>query len=193
MQRFTTSRLAAASAAVAVLLLAGCGNNDDIDFGSDPQQGSSSTSSPTPSVDTEQLEQQKVLEGYNAYWTTYDATAAQPSPDKAVVSQALTPVAVDPALDTSVNDIVNAALAGQKAYGNYVVDPKTPVFQNEEHTEALVTDCIDSSQSGWEDATTGQKLTVGVPAVSSKATLVKGDDGTWRMSQVTFDDTVTCS
>ena len=39
----------------------------------------------------------------------------------------------------------------------------------------------------------GQKLTVGVPAVSSKATLVKGDDGTWRMSQVTFDDTVTCS
>lgn len=193
MQRFTTSRLAAASAAVAVLLLAGCGNHDDIDFGSDPQQGSSATSSATPSADTTQLEQQKVLEGYNAYWNVTGTQSLTPSPDKAVVTQALAPVAVDPALGSSVNDIVNAALAGQKAYGNYVVKPKTPVFQNEEHTEAVVTDCIDSSQTGWEDATTGQKLTVGVPAVSSKATLVKGDDGTWRMSQVTFDDTVTCS
>jgi len=193
MQRFTSSRLAAVTAAAAVLLLAGCASDDGIDFGSSPQKGSSATPSATSSTDTAQLEQQQVLKDYTAYWSTYDATAAQASPDKAAVTKTLSAVAADPALTSSVNDIVNAALAGQKAYGSYLVHPKTPVFQNEQNTEALVTDCIDSSKSGWANASTGDPLTVGVPAVFSKATMVKGADGIWRMSQVTFDDTVTCS
>lgn len=190
MQRLTTFRLAVMTGLV--VLLAGCANDDGIDFGSTPQQRSLTTVSPTPSADTTRADQQAVLKGYNAYWTTYDTTAAQPSSDKAVVSMALSAVAAEPLLTSSTNDIVNAALAGQKAYGSYVVHPKTPVFQDESSTEALVTDCIDSSRSGWANAD-GQPLTVGVPAVFSKATMVRGKDGIWRMSQVTFDDQVTCS
>jgi hypothetical protein len=177
---------------VALLLLAGCSSNDNgIDLGTDPTPATTSTAAtPTPS-DTQAAEQAAVLDAYVAFWKTSDEQTVTPSADRAVVTAAMEKVAVDPILTSAVNDTVNAALAGQRGYGAYVTHPSAPVFQNQEETEAILTDCLDSSQAGWQNAQ-GQKLTVG-SATYAEATVVKGTDTVWRVSSITLDETKKCT
>ena len=51
---------------------------------------------------------------------------------------------------------------------------------------ALIDDCQDRSQSGYFKTATGDKLTVGVPRDHYQGSLVKGDDGVWRVTQAFY-------
>lgn len=51
---------------------------------------------------------------------------------------------------------------------------------------ATVRDCQDASESGQADATTGARKTVGIPRNPVAAHLVRGGDGKWRVSEVTY-------
>ena len=47
---------------------------------------------------------------------------------------------------------------------------------------AVLHDCDDGSQTGAYETATGNKVTVGVPRRNTMGTLVRGTDGTWRVS-----------
>ena len=47
---------------------------------------------------------------------------------------------------------------------------------------AVLHDCDDGSQTGAYETATGDKVTVGVARRNTMGTLVRGDDGTWRVS-----------
>jgi hypothetical protein len=49
-------------------------------------------------------------------------------------------------------------------------------------TTASLSDCDDTSQSGALETVTGNKVTVGVPRRNTMGTLVRGEDGIWRVS-----------
>jgi len=53
-------------------------------------------------------------------------------------------------------------------------------------TTALIDDCQDRSQSGAIKTATGDKVTVGVARDHYQGSLVKGDDGVWRVEQVYY-------
>ena len=53
-------------------------------------------------------------------------------------------------------------------------------------TTALIDDCQDASQSGSMKTATGDKVTVGVARDHYQGSLVKGDDGVWRVEQVYY-------
>ena len=53
-------------------------------------------------------------------------------------------------------------------------------------TTAVIDDCQDRSQAGSLNTATGDKVTVGVPRDHYQGSLVKGDDGIWRVAQVYY-------
>ena len=51
---------------------------------------------------------------------------------------------------------------------------------------AVLDDCQDASQTGSMKTATGDKATVGVPRDHYQGSLVRGDDGIWRVAQVFY-------
>ena len=51
---------------------------------------------------------------------------------------------------------------------------------------AVIDDCQDRSQAGSMKVATGDKVTVGVPRDHYQGSLVRGDDGIWRVAQVFY-------
>lgn len=54
--------------------------------------------------------------------------------------------------------------------------------------QATVQDCQDSSHGGQADAATGKPKTVGVPRSPVTATLMRGADGRWRVTGVSYPE-----
>ena len=51
---------------------------------------------------------------------------------------------------------------------------------------AVIADCQDASQAGSLETSTGNKTTVGVARNPLQGTLVRGQDGVWRVDQVYY-------
>lgn len=65
-------------------------------------------------------------------------------------------------------------------YGRIIVHVKRVQFTE---SGATVYDCQDSSGSGLLNSITGKKINRGVEQAHTKALLVKGADGRWRVSK----------
>lgn len=93
----------------------------------------------------------------------------------------LAAVAVEPMITNAKTDARSIVEKGRDTYGTVTHRFSWPKAINGGNT-ATISDCDDTSQSGAYETATGTKISVGVPRRNTMGTLVKGDDGTWRVS-----------
>jgi hypothetical protein len=96
----------------------------------------------------------------------------------------LSAVATEPLLTREVSSARIQHEHGIAVYGQ--VAPRPTVLPVNGRAQATVRDCADGSHAGQADAVTGKHRTVGVARLPVVATVVRGADGRWRVSDVTF-------
>ncbi len=92
---------------------------------------------------------------------------------------------IDPALSGALKDAETVASKGWDTYGEIGHRISWPKPVNGADT-ALIDDCMDASQTGSSEVSTGNKVTVGQARIHNQGTLVKGADGVWRVAQTFF-------
>lgn len=142
---------------------------------------------PAPAPETSATIEKQVLGQYRKLWaeTLPAATSAAAAQRKDILSATLT----DPELSRAVQRLAALDRSGRKSYGNDVPLRQTVVLRGD---TAVVTGCLDSSQSGLADAGTGRKLTRGVATNPVSVTFERGSDGVWRVTQTQFPGTRRC-
>ena len=117
-----------------------------------------------------------------AQWTKYaEVYAALPHTPEDQWDALLAAVAVEPMITNAKNDAQTIIGKGRDTYGTVThrISWTDPI--NGADT-AVLHDCDDGSQTGAYETATGNKVTVGVPRQNTMGTLVRGADGTWRVS-----------
>jgi hypothetical protein len=115
-------------------------------------------------------------------WDVYLAIARTPAADREAL---IATVSVDPTKANMLSDAAKFDSQGLETYGALGHRISWPQPINVAPT-ALIDDCQDASQSGSMKAATGDKVTVGVPRDHYQGSLVKGDDGVWRVAEVYY-------
>ena len=115
-------------------------------------------------------------------WDVYLEIARTPAADREALAAA---VAVDPTKANMLSDAAKFDTQGLETYGSlgHRISWPQPINGG---TTALIDDCQDRSQSGAIKTATGDKVTVGVARDHYQGSLVKGDDGVWRVEQVYY-------
>jgi hypothetical protein len=115
-------------------------------------------------------------------WDVFLEIARTPAADReALVST----VAIDPNRTKMLSAATEFDAQGLQTYGTLGHRISWPQPINGGST-AVIDDCQDRSQSGAIKTATGDKITVGVPRDHYQGSLVKGDDGVWRVEQVYY-------
>ena len=115
-------------------------------------------------------------------WDVYLEIARTPASDREALAAT---VAVDPTKTNMLSDAAKFDTQGLETYGSLGHRISWPQSINGA-TTALIDDCQDASQSGSMKTATGDKVTVGVARDHYQGSLVKGDDGVWRVEQVFY-------
>ena len=115
-------------------------------------------------------------------WDVYLEIARTPAADREAL---IATVAVDPTKANMLSDAAKFDSQGLQTYGSLGHRISWPQPINGGAT-ALIDDCQDRSQSGAIKTSTGDKVTVGVARDHYQGSLVKGDDGVWRVEQVFY-------
>jgi len=174
------SRLAVAWLAVA---LAGCRQSPDTGTGTaaaaspPPTPAAAAVSSAAPEADRAAVEA-----AYRRFWTVTAGMGRQPVARWRAV---LSTVAVEPLLSRLYDGYQANYRAGVGEYG--LVRPR-PAVVGVRGGRASVVDCQDASMSGEIDTDTGLPRTVGGARTPVAATLVRGADGVWRLSDARYLD-----
>ena len=140
------------------------------------------TATVTPSASPTGTAEEQILAQYRRFWTE-TLPAAQAASGDRERTRILAPVVMEPALRLLIGGMAKLDRQGQQAYGQDV--PIREVVERQGGT-ALVTGCLDSSQTGVADRATGERLTVGVPTNPVLVTLKRGDDAVWRVFGTRF-------
>ncbi len=98
--------------------------------------------------------------------------------------QVLARVATDPILSRALSGARLQREHGVVLYGEVIL--RLRVVSVLPGGAARVADCQDTSRTGQADAKTGKRRTVGVPRTPVSASLVRGADGRWRVSDVKY-------
>lgn len=130
--------------------------------------------------DAEATVRQEVERAYIRFWDVSHPIDQLP-PDR--WRPTLEQVAVDPILTRLVEATRIQRDHGIKLYGQVVARVADIDVVND---KATVRDCQDASQSGQADASTGTRKTVGIPRNPVKASLVRDEDGVWRVSLIEY-------
>ena len=139
----------------------------------------SSTTPTTPTISAAEAADRSAAE---AQWTTYwEVYAALPHTPEEQWDALLAPVAVEPMITNAKNDARSIRDEGNDTYGT-VGHRFTWTDPIDSSDTAVLHDCNDGSQAGAFETATGNKVTVGVPRQNTMGTLVRGTDGTWRVS-----------
>ena len=117
-----------------------------------------------------------------AQWTKYwDVYAALPHTPEDQWDALLAPVAAESMINAAKEDARSIRDEGNDTYGT--VGHRFTWTEPISGTDtAVLHDCNDGSQAGAYETATGNKITVGVPRQNTMGTLVRGPDGTWRVS-----------
>ena len=115
-------------------------------------------------------------------WDVYLEIARTPAADREALAAT---VAVDPTKTNMLSDAAKFDTQGLETYGSlgHRISWPQPINGG---TTALIDDCQDRSQSGAIKTASGDKVTVGVARDHYQGSLVKGDDGVWRVEQVYY-------
>jgi hypothetical protein len=143
----------------------------------------SSTAPDTAGLSAQEQADRTAIE---AVWTeSWDIYLALPGTPDAERRDRAASVAVDPALAGMLKDAAAIAAQGLDTYGKvgHRISWTMPI-DGADH--ALISDCQDLSQTGSYDIATGEKKTVGVERQSMQGSLVKQDDGTWKLAEVYY-------
>lgn len=150
---------------------------------SDPSTKMPTTSSSTPVVTTASVEQ-SVGAAWLNYWKVSLALTTHPRPQWPARVKA---VAVDPIYTQLLNSIrLQQDKLGQVGYGYVISHPYWPTPPDASSKRVVMGDCFDGSHAGTKIAKTGQVKTVGKTNTNIHATLVKGQDGSWRVEQIQY-------
>jgi len=118
---------------------------------------------------------------YRRFWSVSDSFERSPiSAWRGLLAQ----VAADPQLGLILANARQQRRNGLIIYGHVV--PRPAVLPINGADQARVTDCQDASKSGQADLKTGRPRTVGIPRNPVTAALVRGVDGRWRVSLITY-------
>ena len=115
-------------------------------------------------------------------WDVYLELARTPAADREAL---VASIAVDSTKTNMLSDAAKFDSQGLETYGflGHRISWPQPINGG---TTALIDDCQDASQSGSMKTATGDKVTVGVARDHYQGSLVKGDDGVWRVGQVFY-------
>jgi hypothetical protein len=119
---------------------------------------------------------------YRGFWpllATFDRRIPQRE-WRAALGQAM----ADPQVSQAIAVALQQQRTGIVAYG--VPRPRAPRVTLRPPGAATVADCADFSHYGQADARTGQRRTVGVARNPLSVSLVRGADGRWRVTRVTY-------
>jgi len=175
---------------VTALLFAGCARLDPPRPAAPAAPGAVDSRRPSAAAPTERRadptvlssEQGRIEAAYRRFWTVTATIGTLPTYRWRA---ALSTVAIDPLLSRVYDGIEANYKAGIREYG--VVRPR-PTVVSVGGGRASVLDCQDASMAGEIDADTGLPKTVGSPRTPVAATLVRGTDGTWRLSDARYLD-----
>jgi hypothetical protein len=153
------------------------------------------TSSPAPTTSSmdraarEAADRLAVEAAWAHYWSVYETFDTKVP--KSRWDQVIAAIAVDPIRSQILNAARSNLIIGVVGYGYVVNHPfwRTPINGR---STAVMGDCMDQSHYGSMFAKTGQKRTVGVAHDNTRATLVRGADGKWRVKQVEYLLDVKC-
>ncbi|WP_409496092.1 hypothetical protein [Amycolatopsis sp. cmx-11-12] len=173
----TRRTLPVALAGSAAVLLVSCSGGtgrvspSSTNLSAPPQTASSSGQDERAAVET----------AYSAFWSRTLQTDDEPED---TWRAAMTAVAVDPQLTTTLNAMRTQRQSGIKVYGDVTARIQSVQIDG---ASAKVADCQDASRTGQADATTGDPKTVGVPRNPVAADLKRDNtDGRWRVAKVAF-------
>lgn len=147
--------------------------------------GSATTATSSPADDAATraaVARDAVEDGYRAFWPVVATFALRPEPQWRA---ALSRVAADPQLSFALAVARQHRRDGIAVYGQ--VRPLTPtVALDRTVMRATVRDCADFSRTGQVDVLTHAPRTVGAARTPLSASVSRGADGRWRVSQVMF-------
>lgn len=104
--------------------------------------------------------------------------------------EAMTKLAVDPALARVLGGMASSDQAGEVGYGAHVLRPKIDKIDGD---TATILDCQDTSGSGRLVEATGKVVTVGRTNDYAQVTLQRGADGAWRVATVAYAAAGSCN
>ena len=194
-----TAVLSTAAAAAVCAALAGCSTNADANpapstsTGTATRGGISATPSTSPSTTVDAAAKEaKDRQDAEIVWRKVDALfVTMESMPVDQVGPALAAVTVDPQLSRMQKQNTQFRTEGKVGYGtdiNYISWPK-PINGGD---TAFLNDCQDGSQSGYQDAKTGNKLTVGTPNTPVQVTLIRTAQG-WKVAEADLVTGGTCT
>jgi hypothetical protein len=182
-------------AAVAAALLTAGGVATAWSRGGDLPGPARTTSAPPPSspvpqapasssADRENADRGAVEAAWVRFLDVYDAVESQKYPQEqwpTVVGA----VAVDPTYSQVLRAAARFQAAGLAAYGTAVSHPYWTEPIGGKPT-ARMWDCMDNSRHGSVYVKSGEKRSVGVARDKTRATLVRGADGRWRVKLIEY-------
>jgi hypothetical protein len=185
----------------ALLTLIGCTSSGGhpTETSDAPTSNSSSspptTSSPAPSTSSmdpaarEAADRQAVEAAWMHYWSTYIAFESKYPQSR--WSSVIAGIAVDPIRAQIMRAARADRIIGVVGYGYVVPHPYWQTSIDGKPT-ATMGDCMDQSHYGSMFVKTGRKQSVGVAHDNTRATLVRGADGRWRVKQIEYLLDVKC-
>lgn len=170
---------AAAAALVLALMAAACGGAEDAGTGPSSSRDQSAAGSPSAST-AQDAERAAVEQAYERFWTVSWTVDRLPA---AQWRATLAEVAVDPQLTRLVEGTRVQVRNGIRLYGQVVPRVTDVTVQG---GQARVVDCQSAAKAGQADARTGKPKTVGVDRTPVRASLQRGADHVWRVSDIQF-------
>ena len=169
----------------ALLMTAGCQSGQATSLNRSPSPArtespkDSASSAPIPSPPAASKEQ-AILAQYRKFFELQTPLIQAPAAQRPAI---FAEVAVDPSYSRTLEGVAAAEAAGETFYGELTLNP---VIVSVDDRTARLRDCQDASRTGRMKKATGTKVTVGRKADQLLATMVRGDDGVWRMSHAQY-------
>ncbi len=184
---------------VAVLVVAGVAfavtrgdTSSDLDLSAPPATSSAPSDAdpaPTAVAPTQsalEAESPAILAQFTRNWATFDRLTDVPANERAAVWGQ---VATGRSYDLALSATATADAAGEVFYGETRINP---TVLSVEGGVAKIRSCQDESQTGRMKKATGEKVVVGRADAVLVATMVRGDDGVWRVSEATYPKGESC-
>ncbi|GAA2779271.1 hypothetical protein [Crossiella cryophila] len=173
--RYLLCRAAASMLVPGLLLASACTpKNSAVPQPKPPQ--TSSASPPSTSSDPSS----SIRSAYQEFWQVAGTIDKQPESEW---QSRMSTVAADPQLRRTVQGLGLLREQAVVLYGSTTARITSVELDGD---RATVQDCQDGSKAGQADAKTGKPKTVGVERNPVTATMQRGTDGRWRVSDVVF-------
>ena len=172
-------RLRAAACILTLVTVAGRSS----DGGVETELPIAAATGPSPSVTSSTAsDEAEILAAYREFFARQAEISLAPKEQRRVL---LEPFTTDPALERVLRGMFAADQIGEVGYGEPIVNPSV---QSVDGDTATVTDCQDTSKTGRKKRATGKVTTRGLKRDNVSTTMLRGEDGVWRVSAVDYVD-----